>query len=82
MTPIHSGKIEQGKLILYNHQKYLAQLSKLDGKDIELTLRQQVKDRQCCGNCGRYYNQCSNCQGYQVCDQWQSDNMTAEEREK
>jgi len=53
MIPIHTGKVEQGKLILFNHQKYLAQVLKLEGKEIELTVRQKKKQRS--NDANRYY---------------------------
>ncbi len=45
MTPIHRGKVAYGKLILENQSRYLVQLSKLEGKDIELIIRKKKSQR-------------------------------------
>lgn len=44
-TPIFTGTINEGKLILDNPQKYLVQLSYLNGKKIELILRKKRSQR-------------------------------------
>jgi hypothetical protein len=45
MTPIHRGKVAQGKKIYDNPSRYLVQLSKLEGKRFEETLRQEKSKR-------------------------------------
>jgi len=44
-TPIHRGKVTQGKLILENQSRFLVDLSRLEGKEIELTIRQKKSKR-------------------------------------
>lgn len=45
MIPVHRGKIERGKMVLFNHQKYLVQISKLEGKEIDLTVKEHKGQR-------------------------------------
>jgi hypothetical protein len=45
MNPVFSGRIEQGKVKLDNHNRYLVQISKLEGQRIELVLRKQRETR-------------------------------------
>lgn len=45
MIPIHRGKVERGKLVFENQSKYLVHLSKLEGKEFELTIRQKKSQR-------------------------------------
>lgn len=44
-TPIHTGSVINGKLTLDNPHRYLVHLSALNGKQIELVLRKQRKQR-------------------------------------
>ena len=44
-TPIHRGKVTQGKIILDNPGRYLVCLARLEGKEIELTVRQKKTQR-------------------------------------
>jgi hypothetical protein len=41
MNPVFSGKIEKGKVLLDNPNRYLVQLSKLEGQRVEVVLRKQ-----------------------------------------
>lgn len=45
MIPIFKGRIEKGKKIYDNPNRYLVQLSKLEGKRFEETLRQEKSKR-------------------------------------
>jgi hypothetical protein len=45
MTPIFTGKIDRGKVILDSPARYIVQLSKLEGKRIELVIRKQKSKR-------------------------------------
>ena len=45
MTPIIRGQVKQGKLIFDSPSKYLVQVSKLEGKRFELSLRGEKKKR-------------------------------------
>ena len=45
MTPIFTGTIEKGKLKLDNPNKYLVRIAMLNGKRVELILRQQKSKR-------------------------------------
>jgi hypothetical protein len=45
MNPIHSGKVEKGKLILNNPNRYLVHLVGFEGKDVELVLRKKKSQR-------------------------------------
>lgn len=45
MNPIFKGRVEKGKIILENQNRYLVQISKLEGKQVELILRKQKKQR-------------------------------------
>ena len=45
MNPIHSGKVEKGKLILNNPNRYLVHLCGLEGREVELILRKRKKQR-------------------------------------
>jgi len=45
MVLIHHGKVAQGKIILDQPSRYLVQLSKLEGKRIELTLKKEKSQR-------------------------------------
>jgi hypothetical protein len=53
MNPIFRGRIEKGKLLLDDPSRYLVQLSKLEGKKIELTLKKSQSTRSTQSN--RYY---------------------------
>lgn len=44
-SPILSGRIENGKLVLDNPHQYLVRLSALNGKKIELVLRRRRSQR-------------------------------------
>lgn len=44
-TPVFSGRIDQGRLVLDEPQKYLVHLSGLNGKKIELILRRARSQR-------------------------------------
>ena len=44
-TPIFTGTIEKGKLLLDQPQKYLIQISALNGKKVELILRKKRNPR-------------------------------------
>jgi hypothetical protein len=45
MNPVFSGKIEKGKVLLDNPNRYLVHLSRLEGKRIELVLRKERETR-------------------------------------
>jgi hypothetical protein len=45
MNPVFSGKIEQGKVLLDNPNRYLVQISRLEGQRIEVVLRKQKSTR-------------------------------------
>ena len=45
MIPVHHGIINQGKVILDAPNRYLLQLQKLEGKRIELTLKEEKSQR-------------------------------------
>lgn len=45
MNIIHEGRVDKGQLHLKNKSRYLVQLSKLDGKEIELIIRQKKSQR-------------------------------------
>ena len=45
MNPVFSGKIEKGKIILDNPNRYLVQISRLEGQRIEAVLRKQKSTR-------------------------------------
>lgn len=45
MNPVFSGKIEKGKVILDNPNRYLVQISRLEGQRIEVVLRKQKSTR-------------------------------------
>jgi len=45
MNPVFSGKIEKGKVILDNHNRYLVQISRLEGQRVEVVLRKQKSTR-------------------------------------
>ena len=45
MNPVFSGKIEKGKVILDNPNRYLVQISRLEGQPIEVVLRKQKSTR-------------------------------------
>lgn len=45
MNPVFSGRIEKGKVLLDNQNRYLVQLSKLEGQRIELVLRKEKSKR-------------------------------------
>jgi len=45
MNPVFAGTIEKGKLKLDNPHKYLVRIAALEGKKIELILRQQKSKR-------------------------------------
>ncbi len=45
MNPVFSGKIEQGKVKLDNPNRYLVQISRLEGQRIEVVLRKQKSQR-------------------------------------
>jgi len=53
MIPILTGKVHGGKLKLDNPQHYLVELSKLEGKRIELTIRKVRNTRSLSQN--KYY---------------------------
>jgi hypothetical protein len=44
-TPIHRGKVTQGKMILDNQSRFLVCLSRLEGKEIEVTVRKKKAQR-------------------------------------
>lgn len=45
MNIIHEGRVDKGQLHLNNKSRYLVQLSKLEGKEIELIIRQKKSQR-------------------------------------
>lgn len=45
MNIIHEGRVDKGQLHLKNKSRYLVQLSKLEGKEIELIIRQKKSQR-------------------------------------
>jgi len=45
MNPVFSGKIEQGKVKLDSPNRYLVQISRLEGQRIEVVLRKQKVER-------------------------------------
>jgi hypothetical protein len=45
MTPIHKGKIVQGKPVFDNLSRYLVSLSKLEGQRFELTIKKEKSQR-------------------------------------
>ena len=45
MNPVFSGRIEQGKVIHDNPTRYLAQVHKLEGKKIDVVLREYKSQR-------------------------------------
>lgn len=45
MNPVFTGKIEKGKIILDNPNRYLVQISRLEGQRIEVVLRKQKETR-------------------------------------
>lgn len=45
MNPIHSGRVEKGKLILNNPNRYLVHLVRFEGKEVELVLRKKKSQR-------------------------------------
>ena len=53
MNPIHSGKVEKGKLILNNPNRYLVHLVRFEGKEVEIVLRKKENQRTLPQN--RYY---------------------------
>jgi hypothetical protein len=53
MNPIFSGKIDRGKVLLDNPNKYLVQIGKLEGQRIEVVLRKQKTSRS--NNQNSYY---------------------------
>jgi hypothetical protein len=53
MNPVFSGIIEKGKIKLDNHNRYLVQISRLEGQRIEVVLRKQKAARS--NNQNSYY---------------------------
>ncbi len=45
MNPVFSGRIEKGKVILDNPNRYLVQIARLEGQRIESVLRKQKAER-------------------------------------
>jgi hypothetical protein len=45
MNPVFTGRIEKGKVILDNPNRYLVQISRLEGQRIEAVLRKQKSQR-------------------------------------
>jgi hypothetical protein len=45
MNIIHEGRVDKGQPHLKNKSRYLVQLSKLEGKEIELIIRQKKSQR-------------------------------------
>ena len=44
-TPLFTGRIDRGKLILDTPQRYLVHLARLDGKPVELLIRKRRSQR-------------------------------------
>lgn len=53
MNPIFTGKVDRGKVVLDNPNRYSVHLSKYEGKRVELVLRLQKSQRSL--NQNRYY---------------------------
>ena len=53
MNPIFYGKVKKGKVELYQPERYIVHLARLEGQNIELIVRKESRQRS--GQQNRYY---------------------------